>query len=104
MGIFSKCVLGAAENVKILNFSLMFIGYASFYCITVQIMQFPILDFGLDHYMVLSPSIHLQNLHPMISIYRPHDSSESMGALNEQLTSSRALPTEKEGLVANRLG
>ena len=28
-------------------FSLMFIGYVS---ITVQIMQFPVLDFGLDQY------------------------------------------------------
>ena len=28
----------------------MFIGYESFYCITVQIMQFPVLDFDLDHY------------------------------------------------------
>ena len=34
----------------ILNFSLMFIGYVSFYCITVQIMQLPVLDFGLDQY------------------------------------------------------
>ena len=50
MEILSKCVLGAAENVKISNFSLMFIGYVSFYCITVQIMQFPVLDFGLDQY------------------------------------------------------
>ena len=50
MGILSKCVSGAAENVKISNFSLMFIGYVSFYCITVQIMQFPVLDFGLDQY------------------------------------------------------
>ena len=50
MGILSKCVSGAAENVKISNFSLMFIGYESFYCITVQIMQFPVLDFDLDHY------------------------------------------------------
>ena len=33
-----------------LNFSLMFIGYVSFYCITVQIMQFPVLDFELDQY------------------------------------------------------
>ena len=28
----------------------MFIGYVSFYCITVQIMQFPVLDFELDQY------------------------------------------------------
>ena len=35
---------------KISNFSLMFIGYESFYCNTVQIMQFLILDFDLDHY------------------------------------------------------
>jgi len=50
MGILSKCVSGAAENVKISNFSLVFIGYISFYCISVQIMQFPVLDFGLDQY------------------------------------------------------
>ena len=25
-----------------------YVGYVSFYCITVQIMQFPVLDFGLD--------------------------------------------------------
>ena len=50
MGILSKCVSGAAENVKISNFSLMFIGYVSFYCITVQIMQFLVLDFELDQY------------------------------------------------------
>ena len=50
MGILSKRVSGAAENVKISNFSLMFIGYVSFYCITVQIMQFPVLDFELDQY------------------------------------------------------
>ena len=50
MGILSKCVSGAAENVKISNFSLMLIGYVSFYCITVQIMQFPVLDFELDQY------------------------------------------------------
>ena len=50
MGILSKCVSGAAENVKISNFSLMFIGYVSFYYITVQIVQFPLLDFGLDQY------------------------------------------------------
>ena len=50
MGILSKCVSGTAENVKSSNFSLMFIGYVSFYCITVQIMQFPVLDFGLDQY------------------------------------------------------
>ena len=29
---------------------LCFIGYESFYCITVEIMQFPVLDFDLDHY------------------------------------------------------
>ena len=28
----------------------MFTGYVSFYCITVQIMQFPVLDFELDQY------------------------------------------------------
>ena len=47
IGILLKCVSGAAENVK---FSLMFIGYVSFYCISVQIMQFPVLDFELDQY------------------------------------------------------
>ena len=50
MGILSKCVSGAAENVKISNFSLVFIGYVSFYCITVQTVQFPVLDIGLDQY------------------------------------------------------
>ena len=30
------------------NFSLMFIGYESFYCIIT--VQFPVLDFDLDHY------------------------------------------------------
>ena len=50
MEMLSKCFSGAAENVKISNFSLMFIGYASFYCIIVQIIQFPVLDFGLDQY------------------------------------------------------
>ena len=50
MGILSKCVSGAAKNVKISIFSLMFIGYVSFYCISVEIMQFPVLDFGLDQY------------------------------------------------------
>ena len=38
------------ELLKMLNFSLMFIGYVSFYCISVQIMQFPVLDFELDQY------------------------------------------------------
>ena len=28
----------------------MFIGYVRFYCITVQIMRFPVLDFELDQY------------------------------------------------------
>ena len=50
MGILLKCVSGAAKNVKISNFSLMFIGYVSFYCISVQIMQFPVLGFELDQY------------------------------------------------------
>ena len=50
MGILSKCVSGAAENVKISNLSFLFIDYVNFYCITVQIMLFPILDFGLDQY------------------------------------------------------
>ena len=50
MGILSTCVSGPAENAKISNFSLMFIVYASFYYITVQIMQFPVLDFELDQY------------------------------------------------------
>ena len=51
MGILAKCVSGAGENIKISNFSLMFIRYVSFYCVfTVQIVQFPVLDFGLDQY------------------------------------------------------
>ena len=36
--------------LKFQIFSLMFIGYVSFYCISVQIMQFPVLDFELDQY------------------------------------------------------
>ena len=28
-----------------------------FYCMFAQFIQFPVLDFGLDHYMLLSPSI-----------------------------------------------
>ena len=52
MGILSKCVSGAAKNVKISNFSLMFIGYVGFllHLFTVQILQFPVPDFGLDQY------------------------------------------------------
>ena len=51
MGILSKCVSGAAKNVTISNFILMFIGYVSFllhFC--ANHMQFPVLDFELDHY------------------------------------------------------
>ena len=36
--------------LKFQFFCLMFTGYVSFYCISVQIMQFPVLDFGLDQY------------------------------------------------------
>ena len=50
MEILAKCVSGAGENIKISNFSLMFIRYVSLYCVTVQIVQFPVLDFGLDQY------------------------------------------------------
>ena len=30
---------------------LCFIGYESFYCITVEIMQFPVLDFDYQYYL-----------------------------------------------------
>ena len=36
--------------LKFQIFSLMFVGYVSFCCISVQIMQFPVLDFELDQY------------------------------------------------------
>ena len=36
--------------LKFQIFSLSVHGYVFFYCISVQIMQFPVLDFGLDQY------------------------------------------------------
>ena len=36
--------------LKFQIFSPMFTGYVRFYCISVQIMQFPVLGFGLDQY------------------------------------------------------
>ena len=70
MGILSKCVSGTAENVKISNFSLMFIGYVSFYCITVQIMQFPVLDFVLDQYGS-EPFIYVREGHILSNLFPP---------------------------------
>ena len=57
MGILLKCIPEAAEH-----FDHMFIGYVRFYFMSVQFMQFPVLDFGL----VVSGS------RPFICVYTPH--------------------------------
>ena len=50
MGILSNVFQELLKMLKCVKFSLMFTGYVSFYCITVQIIQFPVLDFELDQY------------------------------------------------------
>ena len=49
MGKLLKCVSGAAETCK---FNMYVHRICKFYCVSVQFMQFPVLDFE-----VLTPSI-----------------------------------------------